>query len=187
MNALDVAAATIDVLNKIHADYMLVGSLSSNLYGIPRNTNDADFVLAAQTTEILLISSALGAGFRLDPQLSFESVTATQRRVINHPETGFILEFFQLSDDPHDCSRFSRKRRIEMLNRFVFVPTVEDVLVTKLRWSKLTRRDKDISDAKNILAVQGAANIDMNYVRQWTSIHGTNELLDRLLAQISNA
>ena len=42
MNVLDVTAEVLDVLNSRNVGYMLVGSLSTNLHGMPRNTNDAD-------------------------------------------------------------------------------------------------------------------------------------------------
>jgi|GEM_PF-4678950 len=45
MNVLDVAVEVCDALNRCKAGYMLVGSLASNLYGIPRNTNDADCII----------------------------------------------------------------------------------------------------------------------------------------------
>ncbi len=39
----------LDRMNEIGVDYMIVGSFSSNAYGIARATKDADFVV--QTTE----------------------------------------------------------------------------------------------------------------------------------------
>ena len=102
MNVLGVAVEVIDALNRCKAGYMLVGSLASNLYGIPRNTNDADFVLAPQTADAESISTILGDSYKLDPQISFESITLTLRRVLNHAETGFLIEFFELSDDADD-------------------------------------------------------------------------------------
>ncbi len=182
MNTLDVAAAVLDALNQVQASYLMVGALSSNLYGIPRNTNDADFVFAAATTDVSAIAAVLGAGFRLDPQLSFESITMTLRRVITHIETGFLIEFFELSDDPHDQMRFRRRQQMPFLNRRIFVPTVEDVIVAKLRWSKHVRRSKDIDDVKNILVVQDMANIDLPYIRTWAQAHHTIDLLNQLLA-----
>jgi hypothetical protein len=35
----------LDALNKLGFDYMVVGSFSSNRYGVPRATKDAVFVL----------------------------------------------------------------------------------------------------------------------------------------------
>ncbi len=182
MNVLDVAAEVIDLLNSRNVGYMLVGSLSTNLYGIPRNTNDADFVLSPQTMDAATISSLLGTAYRLDPQSSFESITLTSRRVITHQETGFLMEFFDLSDDAHDRERFNRRVSISFLNRSVYVPTVEDVIITKLRWAISGKRAKDISDVKSVLSVQQPRNLDLNYLRHWTKLHQTMTLFDQLLA-----
>ncbi len=182
MNVLDVAVEVIDALNRCKAGYMLVGSLASNLYGIPRNTNDADFVLAPQTADAESISTILGDSYKLDPQISFESITLTLRRVLNHAETGFLIEFFELSDDAHDRSRFDRRTQIEFLGRPAYVPTVEDVIITKLRWAVTGRRAKDLSDVKSVLAVQDTDDLDLNYLYRWTDMHGTAALLKELLA-----
>lgn len=43
MNSDEATVAVIDALQTLGIPYILVGSLASNLYGIPRSTNDADF------------------------------------------------------------------------------------------------------------------------------------------------
>ena len=64
-----------------------------------------------------------------------------------------------------------------IFDRDVFVPTVEDVIITKLRWSHAGRRRKDLEDVENVIAVQGD-RIDWDYVTSWCDRHGTRELLD---------
>lgn len=183
MNVLDVAAEVIDALNSRNAGYMLVGSLSTNLYGIPRNTNDADFVLAPQTVDANTVAAILGPAYRLDPQTAFRSITLTSRQVLTHTETGFLIEFFGLSEDAHDRERFKRRLRIDFLNRWTYVPTVEDVIITKLRWAMRGKRPKDISDVKSILAVQQSHDLDLNYLIAWVTRHGTAELFNQLLTK----
>ena len=61
-----------------------------------------------------------------------------------------------------------------------FVPTAEDVVITKLRWSKGGNRRKDAEDVENVIAVQADA-LDLAYIRQWTDQHGTRELFEQLL------
>ena len=46
----DAVVALLDILNREGVPYMIVGSFSSNRYGVPRSTHDADFVLG--TTDI---------------------------------------------------------------------------------------------------------------------------------------
>ena len=43
-NSNEAAARVIEALEKLGVKYFLAGSFSSNFYGIPRSTKDADFV-----------------------------------------------------------------------------------------------------------------------------------------------
>lgn len=47
---------------------MLVGAFSSNAYGYPRSTNDADIVIEYQDGILSKIGKALGDDFKLDPR-----------------------------------------------------------------------------------------------------------------------
>ena len=48
-------------------------------------------------------------------------------------DESFLIELFLLSDDAHDLNDFPAVGR-SLLNRDVFLPTVEDAIITKLRW-----------------------------------------------------
>jgi hypothetical protein len=169
--------AVVDALETAGVNYMVVGSLSSNYYGIPRATEDADFVVQIGSREIAAIAAKLGPEFVFDPQLSFETVTATRRHICQVPGSSFKIEFFILSDDPHDQLRFQRKRRISILDHQTWLPTVEDVIIMKLRWVGHGPRNKDIDDVRNVIAVQGD-RIDWDYVHSWCDRHGTRQHLD---------
>jgi len=45
VNSDEATVAVIDALDALRISYMVVGSFSSNFYGIPRATQDADFVV----------------------------------------------------------------------------------------------------------------------------------------------
>ena len=57
--------------------------------------------------------------------------------------------------------------------------TAEDVVVSKLRWS----RPKDLEDVRDVLSIQAAA-MDWDYLHHWTGLHGTRARLDELRASI---
>ncbi len=113
MTAEEAAIAVVDALERTAIPYMLVGSLASNLYGIPRATQDVDIVVQMTAGSLPALTSALGPGFQLDPQTSFETITGTTRHVVRMAGSAFTVEMFRLSDDPHDQQRFSRRIRIE--------------------------------------------------------------------------
>lgn len=181
MNPNDLVFRVIDALDQVGIPYMLVGSYSSNVYGVPRATQDADMVLQLKNEPISAVARLLGSDLKLDPQMSFETVTATMRHIVLHTDSSFKIELFLLSDDPHDQRRFVRRRPAQLAGRTVYLPSPEDVIITKLRWSKGGNRSKDVNDVVNVLAVQAGA-LDLAYIRDWTDRHGTRELFERLLA-----
>ncbi len=95
--------------------------------------------------------------------MSFETVTKTIRNILFVEGTSCKIELFRLSEDPHDQERFRRRRRVKVGGRDTYVPTVEDVIITKLRWTLLGQRNKDWEDIRNVIAVQ-AERIDWEYV-----------------------
>lgn len=180
MNSDDAVVQVVRALNSIKMPYMVTGSLASNMYGVSRSTKDADFVLQSGEFDFTAFRNALGSGFRLDPQMSFETVTATSRYIIHKTEgSPFKIELFFLTDDPHDRIRFERRKSGRFAGEPVWLASPEDVIITKLRWSKQGKRTKDVDDVRNVIEVQSDA-IDWAYVHRWCDEHGTRELLERI-------
>jgi hypothetical protein len=183
MTSNQATVAVIEALESLGIPYMVVGSLSSNYYGVARSTHDADFVVHLESASIGQVMQRIGPGLRLDSQMSFETVTGTSKYVLTLPDDRFKIELFLLSDDLHDQQRFARRRRGVTAGRETFVPTAEDVIIMKLRWSLRVARTKDIDDVRNVLAVQRNA-LDWEYLHHWCDIHGTRKLLDDLRASL---
>lgn len=183
MTSNEALVAMIDALAVACVPYMLVGAYSCNVYGVPRATKDADIVVELNPGSIADLCKRLDERFHLEPQMTFESVTATSRHVVHVKGTAFRLELFCVSDDPHDRERFARRKTVSQWNRNIYVPTPEDVLVTKIRWAHHARRAKDADDARNLIAVQGPS-LDWDYVHRWCDEHGTRPLLDKIRQSI---
>jgi hypothetical protein len=181
---IDAVVAMIDALDAEQIDYMVVGSLSSNFFGIPRSTHDADLVLQLSPGGMAKVRSRLSSVFRFDPQTTFESVTGTNCTRVIVPETDYMLELFRLGADPHDQERFRRRLQVPYLDRNVWLPTAEDVVITKLRWSVSQHRTKDLNDVRDVLAVQ-KGKLDLDYLYRWTNEHGSRSALDQLQASVS--
>jgi hypothetical protein len=179
MNTDDIVYAVIDYLNAHEVPYMFVGSLATNVYCVPRSTEDGDVVVQSSVAQLAHQISRSNSKVQFDPQLSFESVTATRKVVLRTKGHGFEIELFQLSDDEHDQSRFARRVQVKTMDRNVWIASVEDMIVTKLRWSQQAGREKDISDTRNLIGVQ-RESIDWPYVESWCDRHGTRESLERL-------
>ncbi|MBC7856487.1 MAG: hypothetical protein IAF94_23910, partial [Pirellulaceae bacterium] len=143
--------AVIDALEAEQIPYMLVGSFSSNFYGIPRSTEDGDLVIELGGRSLANLRHRLLAPFQFDPQLTFENATGTHKNVVSVKGSTSKVELFRLSSEPHDQERFRRRVPVRYLDRQVILPTAEDVVITKLNWLKLLNRIKDREDVRNVV------------------------------------
>jgi hypothetical protein len=184
MTAEFVVRTVLDALDASSIPYVLVGSFASNIYGTPRSTQDADLVVNATPGQLSRFIAALGPDFERDPQLQFETVTGTTKTIIRHVPTKFEIEIFQLSNDPHDQSRFARRRLTQIYGGYSHVLTAEDVVVTKANWLHRANRTKDLLDLQQVIAVQGDS-LDWAYIERWADQHGSRALLDRIRNEVS--
>lgn len=158
MTGDEATIAVIRALNDAGIPYLLAGSFSSNFYGIPRSTQDADFVVQLADKPLSAALRPLGPDFRADPQLLFESVTGTTRSVVSVAGTPFKIEFFRLSQDPHDQERVQQ----DFLDTRTFLPTAEDVIITKLRWLLRAERNKDRDDVRRHRGTQRPTGLELH-------------------------
>jgi hypothetical protein len=178
--AVEIAARVVAALNQSGISHMLVGAFSRNAYAHARATQDADLVISLSGHSLTELMTALGPEFSLEAQTTFETNTGTYRDTLIAKESGFKIELFHLSSDPHDQERFKRRQQTRFAGHPTFIPTPEDVILAKLRWL----RTKDREDIKDILAFLGPSTLDWNYLNHWATIHNTRAKLDELRAQV---
>lgn len=174
-----ITVQVVGALNAAQVPYLLAGSFASNVYGIPRSTKDADFVLHCAGGVGGDFAARMGDGFELDPQLSFETVTGTFRQYLRHGKTSFTVELFQLSADEYDQARFGRRQEQILFGRKVWLLTAEDVIVSKLRWG----RGKDKMDVTDVMFVQ-RGKLDWPYIDSWCRRHGTLALMEKIRSSV---
>lgn len=175
---------TLSVIKKLDSEnipYILVGSYSSNVYGKYREPVDADFEIKLDGISVKELTHQLTPEIWIDPGVRFEPVSGTQRCIASLHGIPFRVEFFISNDDLHNQERFYRRRLTDLHGHQVWVPTAEDVLITKLRWGALNGRIQDKIDARDIIVIQGD-KLDWNYVHSWCEQHGTCPILDEVRA-----
>jgi hypothetical protein len=185
MSGTDSLLKLVAAFDAAGIPYMIVGSYSSNFYGIPRMTKDADLVVHLDGRGWQTLPSMLPDGIEMEDQMGFEMVTATQRELLRVRDSLFQIELFRLSEDAHDRLRFERRTRQEIFPGVVVsLPTAEDVIVQKLRWSRGAKRPKDFADAVAVMQVQ-AKSLDWSYIEHWCALHDTLGVLAEAKAEAS--
>lgn len=184
MTVEELAAAVLDACDAEQVDHMLTGAFAVSSYGIPRSTKDVDVLISLIGGDpIQRVMSRLSPIVEFDLQVQFDTLTWGRRIVgVHRGQPPLKVELFELFDDPFVLSQFARKRQrfSQQIGRSTWLPTPEDVVVQKLRWG----RNKDLDDARDVLAVQGPETLDMTYIEKWCAQHGTSERLRSTLASI---
>ena len=155
--------------------YMVVGSLSSIVYGEPRMTKDMDIVIdvPAQDASKFEIYFPF-SGFYCPPSdiLKDEIVNRGQFNLIHH-ESGLKIDVIVRKQSPHSIEEFSRRKKISFWKGFeAFIASPEDVIIKKLDFYREGGSDKHITDIRGILA---STEVDGKYLDEWLLKLGLTE------------
>ena len=95
---------------------------------------------------------------------------------------GEKVDFWLLTDEPFDLSRFVRRQTLVVGNLSLHVSAPEDTILVKLRWAKLSGgSDKQFKDALSVYEVQGA-KLDRKYLDRWAKQLGVDDALQNLIS-----
>ncbi len=184
MTVEELATAVVDACSTEAVDHMVTSAFATSFYGIPRSTKDVDVVLSLKGGDaIRRVATRLQTIVEFDPQVQFDTLTWGRCLVgVTRQSAPLKVELFELFDDPFVLAQFTRKKQMfsNQIARTTWLPTPENVVVQKLRWG----RNKDLDDARDVLAVQGPESLDMAYIENWCAQHGTTDRLNAALAGI---
>jgi len=130
MTPHEAVRRVVEALHTAGIAHLVTGALASNHYGIERSTKDADIVLETAPVDFAAFAASLGPELELDPQITFETITGSQRHIISVRGTPFKIELFLLGADAHHQERFRRRVQVELANLGIAtaLPTAEDVI-----------------------------------------------------------
>lgn len=184
MNLIQLAVAIFDTAESNNVEHMAVGAIAAGTYGIPRATKDIDLLVSLDAVHgIRKLIPALEEIIEFEAQAQFDTITWGRRHVgVSRTPPPFKVELFEMFSDSFVESEFSRRQRrfVPLLNREIWLPTAEDIIVQKIRWG----RSKDLDDARDVLAVQGPETLDMPYIENWCAVHDTSGRLRDILASL---
>jgi hypothetical protein len=182
MSQQELLKRVIGVLEDADIQYMLTGSVVSSLQGEPRSTHAIDMVISIHTSDIKKIVEAFPApAFYLDEEGIVDAINRQGMFNLLNIKEGDKIDFWQLTDEPFDKSRFSRRYVEEVMGVRMQVSSPEDTILMKLRWAKLSGgSEKQFTDALRVYEVQ-SGKLDEDYMEYWAKKLDIELLWKRLL------
>jgi hypothetical protein len=164
----ELLKTVVRALDAAGIDYMLTGSLASSMQGEPRSTHDIDIVVTIPRSSVPhLVAAFKEPDFYLDARSIEDAIQSEGMFNLIDTREGDKVDFWILTPDPFDQSRFARKIIEEVLGGRVKVSSPEDTILAKLRWCKLSGgSEKQFIDALRVYEVQ-KENLDIAYIEAW--------------------
>ncbi|HSG71814.1 MAG TPA: hypothetical protein VLA12_15470 [Planctomycetaceae bacterium] len=174
----------VTVLEGAGIPYMVTGSLASSAQGEPRSTHDIDLVVDLNVGQINTLLAAFPAPEYYLSEASIQEAIR-DRRMFNLLElsTGDKIDFWIVTDDEYDQTRFARRIKDEIDGIIVDVSTPEDTILMKLRWAKSSGgSEKQYHDALRVYEVQSQL-LDTAYMLQWVAKLEVKGLWERIVSE----
>ncbi|MCR4341467.1 MAG: hypothetical protein NUW01_16440 [Gemmatimonadaceae bacterium] len=184
MSQQDLLKRVVAALERIGIDYMITGSIASSLQGEPRATHDLDVVVEVDEGSVPALLAAFPTPeFYHDDSAVREAVRdRTGFNVIETAE-GDKVDFWLLTDDAYDRSRFARKYQEDVFGTRLKVSAPEDTILQKLRWASLSGgSEKLYGDALRVYEVQHP-RLDQDYLAEWSTFLGVERELARIRSE----
>jgi hypothetical protein len=184
MSQVDLLKHVVATLEGARVEYMITGSIASSLQGEPRSTHDLDVVVAIREIDVGAVLAAFPRPrFYADEGAIRQAIrTGGMFNVIDATEADKV-DFWMLTDEPFDRSRFSRRIREQALGIEFEVSAPEDTILAKLHGSRLGGDSvKPYVDALRVYEVQ-AGVLDHTYLDNWANRLGVADLWIRLKSE----
>lgn len=156
-------------LEKNKIPYMITGAWSAVYYSRPRASHDIDFVVELSKKDIkrvLFSFNKLSEAFLVQADDIKEAIIKKGIFAMIHLPTMLKLDFWVLKGEAFDKLRFSRRRKVKILNQFMWMASAEDTILQKLRWYKKGEIEKHLIDAAFVYQIQ-KKNLDKKYLSFW--------------------
>ena len=95
-----------------------------------------------------------------------------------HTESLLKVDFIMRKNDAFNAARFSRRRTVDLGGFSVSVSSPEDLILSKLRWSRDTGSRRQHDDVQMLLT--SVADLDWSYLVSWAQRLEVADVLQRL-------
>lgn len=167
-DSIQLAAQLHLLLVEFGVPYYITGGVAAIAYGEPRTTQDLDVVLLISPSEITSLAPVLeAAGFYL---AGVEDVINQRMETLQiiQLETISRADLIIAPPHPYEQLKLTRRQSYTLSNgEQIYLASPEDVIISKLRWGRGSRSQKQWRDVLGILKTQGEI-LDYQYMYHWS-------------------
>jgi hypothetical protein len=172
MSFVEVLRQATTRLEKSEIQYMVTGSIAASYYGLTRATEDLDIVISADPEKLRTFMGLFPSDEYYAPLQDALEAHRHQSmfNVLDMVRSWKIDLMFQKST-PFHREAFQRRRTVTFEGVGTTIISVEDLIISKLEWSKMGESERQARDA-GIVAQKRQRELDRDYVERWVKVLG---------------
>jgi len=166
MQLLKVLKDFTGLLENLRIPYMITGSVAFNLYAIPRSTRDIDMVIVLEATYVPPLIEAIHDRFYFNEETIYEEIGRKGLFNLIDTESSFKIDLIIRNDEPYEIEKFNRRQKIELDDSPLWIITLEDLVISKLRWIQQMESDLQKNDIRLLLE---NPFVNLDYISHWVT------------------
>lgn len=186
MNPLQLAVDLGNMLDEIGVEYAVGGSVASSFFGEPRSTLDIDIALRGTEEELAKVVEHVAVDFYVPTAAAKHAIETQDSFNLLHHESGMKVDIFVLGDGLLDRRQIDRRIRVSLPMGELWLTSPEESVLRKLWWFRLTGETSE-RQWRDVIGVLRLSDIDKAELSLVAAELGVEELVDRAIAEASNA
>lgn len=174
-NAGNIFLETLEwICNKLESfeiPYMITGGAAVGFWGHIRTTMDIDIVIQIYVDQIDRFLKSIEKEAYINLEEAERAILNKELFNIILNETCFKIDIITLDNNTdYEIQKFKRRIKIKFQNKEIFVISPEDLIISKLIWSKSSGgSERQLKDCESIWRLN-QNELDLNYMKKWVKI-----------------
>ena len=167
MSFVEVLRQATTRLEKSEIQYMITGSIAASYYGLIRATEDLDIVISADPAKLRTFMGLFPSDEYYAPlQDALEAHQHQSMFNVLDMVRSWKIDLIFEKPTPFHREAFRRRRSATFEGVRTTMISVEDLIISKLEWSKMGESERQARDA-GIVARKRFHELDRDYIEQW--------------------
>jgi hypothetical protein len=175
---LELLKSIAEKFESADIEYMLTGSMAMAFYSTPRMTRDIDIIIQISGGDVDKIIDLFHDDFYIEEESVRRAVLNRGIFNIIHNDSIIKVDLIIRKDEKYRIEEFTHKKKIPVEGVSISVAAPEDLILSKLVWSKQSQSELQFRDVRQMMMV--LKELNYGYLEKWAKVLHVDDLLRKV-------